>query len=111
MAEKDLKADPDKVWVRLKLLLPVIVTTATAVVIYMRLDFRMGSIETEMGRDIDARRSERLELRESMDGLRGDLRKVFVDSIQQRQANAWIELARALNRAKYPDLIFPDLPR
>ena len=111
MADTQIKADPETVWVRLKWLVPVIVITAAAVVIYMRMDFRMSGIEATMGRDLAARSEERRELRESLDGLRDDMRKVFVDSVATRQAQAWIELARALNKAKFPDLVLPDLPR
>ncbi len=108
---KEIKADPESIWVRSKLLVPVIAVTAATVILYMRFEFRMGSIEGAMQRDMLDRSSERQELRKSVDGVRDELRKVFVDSVATRQAQAWIEHFRVGNRAKYPDLFIPDLPR
>lgn len=107
----DLKADSENVWVKARFVGTLVTITAASVVLYMRFDQRMSDIEKTMARDVDARTSERRELRESMDGLRGDLRKVFVDSVAARQAQSWIELARALNKEKFPALQWPDLPR
>jgi hypothetical protein len=105
------KFDTEKAWVRAKLIVPVVAATGALVALYMRFEFRMTGIEAAMSRDISARTEERREQRESMDGLRADLRKVFVDAVATRQATTWIEMFRALNRDKYPNLLVPDLPR
>lgn len=51
------------------------------------------------------------EVVKSVDQVRDELRKLITDQVAVRQATIWIDLARQLNKAKYPDLIWPDLPR
>lgn len=51
------------------------------------------------------------EVVKSVDQVRDEVRKLIVDQVAVRQATQWIELFRALNRAKYPELVIPDLPR
>lgn len=107
----DVKVDHETAWIRVKTLGPVIAITATAVILYMRFESRMGRVEEIMSRDAMIRATERDAIVKSVDGVRDELRKVFVDSVATRQAQAWIELARALNRDKFPGLQWPDLPR
>ena len=107
----DVKLDPETVWMRTKTIGQVVVVTGAAVILYMRFDNRMGMIESIMQRDADVRAKEREAIVHSVDGVRDELRKVFVDTVSGRQAQAWIELARALNRDKFPALEWPDLPR
>ena len=107
----DIKLDPETVWMRTKTIGQVIVVTAAAVVLYMRFENRMGIIESIMQRDAEIRAKEREAIVNSVDGVRDELRKVFVDSVATRQAQAWIELVRALNREKNPSIVWPDLPR
>lgn len=107
----DVKVDHETAWIRFRTLGPVIAVTATAVVLYMRFDTRMGRVEEIMHRDATVRAAERDAIVRSVDGVRDELRKVFIDSVAARQAQQWIELTRALNKAKLPELVFPDLPR
>jgi hypothetical protein len=107
----DLKLDPETVWMRTKTIAQVVAITAGAVVLYMRFDNRMNNVEAIMARDAEMRANEREAIVKSVDGVRDELRKVFVDSVATRQAQAWIEMARALNRDKFPHLQWPDLPR
>jgi hypothetical protein len=110
-AMPDAKVDTDTAWVRARSMWQFGTIVALMVGIYMRLENRLGNLETGLVTAEHARGVERLALIASVDGVRDELRKVFVDSVATRQAQAWIELMRALNRAKYPDFQFADLPR
>ena len=103
--------DVEKIAFRAPALAKTIAITAAVVVGYMRFEHRMSGIEETMSRDIAARLSEQDRLSKSIDGLREEMRRVFVDSVLTRQAQAWIEMARALNKDKRGDIVWPDLPR
>lgn len=47
----------------------------------------------------------------SVDKVDENLRAMSRDTIMTRQGQTWIEMQRAANKAKYPDLIWMDLPR
>lgn len=107
----DVKVDTDSSWVRARSMWQFGAIVALMVGIYMRLENRLGNLEGGLVRAESERTSKSTELIASMNGLREDMRKVFVDSVATRQAQAWIEMARALNRDKFPQLVWPDLPR
>jgi hypothetical protein len=109
--EPAVKADPESTWVKLKLLGPVIAITAAAVVLYMKIEHAITDIHSTMRRDASEHAADRVAIVKSVDGVRDELRKVFVDSVATRQAQTWIEMFRALNKEKLPGLIVPDLPR
>lgn len=107
----DTKIEPERLFVSIARLGPVIAFTIAATVFYMQFKNRMDNIEDKMDRDITTRSNEREALIKSIDGVRDQLRSVFADQVAVRQAQTWIELVRALNHDKYPELRFPDLPR
>ncbi len=99
-APATLKLDPETSWVRGKSIVPIMAATAVAVLGYARFEQRMTVVETQQ-----------IQLTRSIDKLTEQISKVFVDGVATRQAQAWIELARALNREKRSDIVWPDLPR
>lgn len=98
--DKPLHADHETAWVKLKVLGPVIAITIAATALYMRIEAGQSRQEEKTDR-----------LTEAVDELGTQVQRMFVDVVMTRQGQGWIEMARALNRAKYPDLVFPDLPR
>lgn len=107
----DIKADPETVWMRVKWLAPTVIATGLVVMLYMDMRYAIKDIVGTIDRDAKMRSSERDSLILSVNEVRDELRRVFVDSVATRQAQAWIDLARALNRDKNPTVVWPDLPR
>lgn len=102
--EPNVKLDPERTWVRASRIAQVAVVSGLAVAGYMRFEHRMGRVEENQIEDRSA-------IVKGLGEVRDQLNKVFIDSVATRQAMQWIENARALNREKYPTLIWPDLPR
>lgn len=106
-----MKIDPETIWLKATRLGPIVVLTAAVVVFYMRVEHAIDTLQATVSRDASQRTEERENIVNSVNEVRDELRKVFVDTVLARQAQAWIEMARALNKEKYPHLIWPDLPR
>lgn len=92
--------DQDTTLVRGKNIFPIIALTIAAVLGYARFEQRMTVVETQQ-----------LQLTHSIDKLTEQIGRVFVDGVATRQAQTWIEMARALNREKNGSVVWPDLPR
>lgn len=108
---RQVKADPDSIWVRSRHIVPIVILTATAVTCYMRFEYRMARIEEKIEIDTAARSHERDAIVKSVDGVRDQIRQVFVEVVSVRQMQHWIDMARALNRDKNPAIVWPDIPR
>lgn len=106
-----MKLDPDTTWVKASRIIQIIVATGAFVGIYMHVTNSIQRLQETVQRDAEQRLSDRENIVRSVDGVRDELRKMFVDTVLARQAQTWIELARAMNKDKYPNLVWPDLPR
>lgn len=108
----DAKLD-ENAWIRFKSLGQAIAITTAVVVLYMRFEQRMGRIEDRMDAEASSRKEERKDLIESVNGVKTEITKIVVDSVNTRQAQSWIELFRALNKEPFTQLkvSVPDLPR
>jgi hypothetical protein len=106
-----VKIDPDTTWVRASRIIQIVVATGAFVGIYMHVTHSIARLEETVSRDAAQRVNERENIVRSVNEVRDELRNVFVDTVLARQAQGWIELARALNKDKYPNLVWPDLPR
>lgn len=100
----DVKVDPEKTWVRATRIGQLVVATVFLTAGYLDLKHTVGALAEQQAREQSA-------LSKGLDGLREDMRRVFVDSVSTRQSQAWLELFRALNKEKFPGLQVPDLPR
>jgi hypothetical protein len=109
--EKPLHVDTSTTWVKATRIGQVVLITAAVVAVYMRIDNAIADLQRTVNHDAAQRLEERENIVRSVNQVRDELRKVFVDTVLARQAQAWIELARALNKDKYPHMIWPDLPR
>lgn len=107
----DVKVDPERTWVRATRIGQLVVATIFLTAGYLDLKHSVGQLADQTSRESTERTREREQLSRSVDGLREDMRKVFVDTVNARQATTWIDLFRALNKEKYPTLQIPDLPR
>lgn len=109
----DIKMDPEKMRLRATDVAKVIAITAAAVILYMRFEQRMGRIEERMDADSVSRKEERRDLIDSVNGVKSEITKIVVDSVNTRQAQGWIEMFRALNREPFAasKITVPDLPR
>lgn len=109
----DTKLDPERVRVRIPDVVKVIGATTAIVILYMRFEQRMGRIEDRMDAESISRKEERKDLIDSVNGVKNEISKIVVDSVNTRQAQSWIELFRALNKEPFLQLHIsvPDLPR
>jgi hypothetical protein len=89
MPAKDIKVTQENIWVRLSTLVPVIAITASATLIYVRVE----------------------SLEKKVDALGVQMQSTSGEHVSVRQMQTLIELMRAVNRDKMPALIIPDLPR
>lgn len=88
-----MKLDPDNTWVKLGTLIAAVVTTGLVVLLYAGITSSIA------------------DLTKSVDAVRDDVRRLVTDQVAVRQANAWLDLFRAANKGKFPELVIPDLPR
>jgi hypothetical protein len=107
----DIKLTPEKTWFQATFMWACIALAVGGTLLYARIDSQIGDILATMDRDVKSRDIDRGEVVSSVHEVRDELRKLVTETVAQRQANAWIELARALNKAKFPELVWPDLPR
>jgi len=116
------KVDVDKVWLRAKQVGPIVVATAAIVALYFGVKGEIGDkhrlameairdviASVDRKSDVDKRNND--DLVRAVTEVRDEVRRLVIDSVAVRQAQAWIELFRALNAEKFPELKVPDLPR
>ena len=103
--------DPERMTVKVARIGPIVVLACTVVVFYLRMDYAIDALQKTTASESMQRARERENIVTSVNEVRDELRKVFIDTVLTRQAQSWIELARALNKDKFPNLIWPDLPR
>jgi hypothetical protein len=89
----DIRADPETVWVRAKWAAPLVLATAAVVALYMRLDHAITTMQR------------------SLTNVHEDINRLLGEVVSARQFQAWLELSRAANRGKTPDILWPDLPK
>ncbi len=88
-ATKDIKVTQDSVWVRLSTLVPVIAITASATLIYVRVD----------------------SLEKKVDVLSAQMRAADGEQLSVRQFQAWLDRFGDVNIDKFPTLKLPPIPR
>lgn len=96
----DLKVDPDKTWLSIRLAWSLGAMAVLVAVAVTRFEYRMSASE-EKGE----------ELVRVLKEVRDEVRRGFADAVLVRQMQGWIEHFRALNNEKFPGLRTPDLPR
>lgn len=115
MSNANILLNPEKTWIRSTTVwaaFGVLVVGAfllSGFVAEMRN--AVSTIKETISRDAKIHEEDRVTIVNSIREVRDELRRMVLDSVATRQAQQWIELARAANKAKYPDLIWPDLPR
>lgn len=111
MGPRDVKVDPDKLWLRAPAVWLLLVIAVGGALGYARFDNAVAILQETVARNAKAHAEDRAAIVESIKEVRDELRKLVVDMVATRQAQAWIELFRSANRSKFPELVVPDLPR
>lgn len=95
-----MKFDIENIWVRLGTGLSVVGAAVAVTLLYARMDSTIVTLANGQA-----------EIVKSVGEVRDDLRKLVSEHVSVRQAQAWLELFKALNKAEFPKLSVPDLPR
>lgn len=111
MGPRDMKLDPQNLWLRAPTVWLLVVIAVGGAVGYTRFSNAIDVIQTTISKDAVAHEKDREAIVESIREVRDELRKLVVDMVATRQAQGWIELFRSANKIKFPELVIPDLPR
>lgn len=109
--ESTIYFDPRSMWLKSTLVWTMVTLTASVSVGGCVLYFsflEIGKDMVQLGVDTNRRLDEfNGHLRE----VRDELRMIATEFVRTRQGQTWIEMARTANHAKYPDIVWPDLPK
>lgn len=115
MSTSTVLLSPEKTWIRSTTVWATIALMVTGAFLLSSFVSEMrnavATIKETISRDAKIHEQDQDQIVSSIREVRDELRKMVLDSVATRQAQQWIELARAANKAKYPDLVWPDLPR
>lgn len=91
----DVKIDTNTTWIKMAVLGPIAAFLVGVTVIYMQIKNRMDNQDATQHQMV-----------KSIDNLSAHIGKLAVDIVATRQAQNWIEMARALNREKNPSIVW-----
>lgn len=106
-----LVVDPNRIGFRGPTVWLLLIIAVGGALGYARFDNAIDTIQNTIVRDAVNHEKDREAIVMSIREVRDEVRKLIVDTVATRQAQAWIELFRSANKAKFPDLVVPDLPR
>lgn len=102
--DANVLVEPNNTWLKSSLVWTMIGLTASltmgGTLMYSKFDTALNTLRGDI-----------VEMADSLREIRDELRQSRLDSVAVRQATTWIELARTANKSKFPELIWPDLPR
>ena len=113
--EKDMLVNPERTWINSRTMWAVVAILATGTFLVASFISEMrnavSTIKETISRDARIHEQDRDQIVSSIREVRDELRKMVTDSVATRQAQQWIDTFRLLNKAKFPELQVPDLPR